>query len=118
MLSALSSALSGLSAFTKQLGVAAHNTANANTAGFKKSRVVLEETPPTQGVQARVDTINTPGPLLVTRTQEGDSLVEQSNVDIAEEAVSMILAKRAYQANLSTLKAEVERRGSLLDIIE
>ncbi|MEE9146141.1 MAG: flagellar basal body rod C-terminal domain-containing protein [Candidatus Tectomicrobia bacterium] len=117
MLSALSSALSGLSAFTKQIGTAAHNTANANTAGFKKSRVVLEETRP-QGVQARIETINTPGPLLLTRTQEGDSLVEQSNVDIAEEAVAMILAKRAYQANLSTLKAEVERRGSLLDIIE
>lgn len=117
MMSAISSAFSGLSAFTKQIGVTANNTANVMTDGFKKSRAVLEETQP-QGVQARVETIDSPGPLAVEPTQSGLRLVEQSNVDIAEEMVNLMLGQRAYEANLKTIQAEDKRIGSFLDIME
>jgi flagellar basal body rod protein FlgG len=45
MISAIHTALSGLTAFTKQIEVVAHNVANVNTDGFKKSKTEFVETP-------------------------------------------------------------------------
>jgi flagellar basal-body rod protein FlgC len=117
MISAIYSALSGLVAFEKKIGVTANNVANVNTDGFKKSRVTLEESQP-QGVQAKIQQINTPGPLALEQTPEGESLVEKSNVDISEEMANLIVGQRFYEANLRTLKTEDERLGSLLDIVK
>jgi flagellar basal-body rod protein FlgC len=117
MISAIYSALSGLFAFQKKVGVTANNVANVNTDGFKKSRVVLEESQP-QGVQADIEKVSTPGPMALEQTQEGESLVEKSNVAIGEEIVNLIVGQRFYEANLRTLKAEDERLENLLDIVK
>ena len=54
MLSGLASSLSGLAAAQTKLATSAHNVANANTDGFKKHRVVLEEGSQ-GGVRATID---------------------------------------------------------------
>ena len=117
MISAIFTALSGLSALQKQLDVTANNVANVNTAGFKKSRATLATASP-QGVQARVEQVNIPGPVVLEQTPEGVSLVEQSNVDISEEMVNLLIGKSTYEANLKTLKTADETLGSLLDVID
>ena len=43
--------------------------------------------------------------------------LEQSNVDLEEEFVSVILTKRGFQANLKAISAEDEMLGNLLNII-
>ena len=117
MLSSLSSALSGLTTFGKQINVSAHNTANILTEGFKKSRVVAEELQP-QGVKASIQTVDSPGPLIEVRSQDGPRMVELSNVDPVQEIVSQMVATRAYQANLNMIKTEDRLLGSILDIFE
>lgn len=42
--------------------------------------------------------------------------LEASNVDIAKETVGTILAQRAFEANLVTIRAADEMTGTLLDI--
>jgi flagellar basal-body rod protein FlgG len=44
-------------------------------------------------------------------------LLEMSNVDIAEEMVQMMLAQRAYQVNIKSLKSADEMLESVLDIL-
>ncbi len=117
MLSGIYSALSGLFAFRTKIDVTAHNVANLDTDGFKKSRAVMEETPP-GGVQARVQTVNTPGPRVLDPSSPGARFVEKSNVDIGEAMVDLITARRSYEANLETLKTENELLGSLLDTLD
>ena len=116
MISASSSALSGLSAFATQIAVVAHNTANVHTPGFEKSRAVLHSTHP-GGVEADIETIPTTDPIARTPAPENTRLVEPSNVDLADEMTTLRLAYRAYQANLGVLQAEHERVGYLLDIV-
>lgn len=115
MISAYSSTLSALSAYGNQVAVVANNTANIHTENFEKSRAVMHSTHPT-GVEAHVETIQTPEPMAIMSTPEGMSLVEQSNVDLAEEVTTLLIANRAYQANLSILKSEHERVGHLIDM--
>ena len=43
--------------------------------------------------------------------------LEESNVDIAREAVMLILIHRNYQANLNVIRTEDEMTGDLLDTI-
>lgn len=117
MLAAISSALSGLNALQKRVNVTAHNTANVLTEGYKKSRVVMEEAH-AQGVNARVETVNTPGPRIERDTPEGKRMVEQSNVDLEDEIVTSMTTTRAYQANLRVIQAEDRRLGKFLDMIK
>ncbi|MFU8818821.1 MAG: flagellar basal body rod C-terminal domain-containing protein [Desulfurivibrio sp.] len=116
MVSGIHSALSGLVALQKKTAATAHNTANVNTDGYKKVRVTLAETTPAGGVAARAEVIDTPGPLVQEQTAAGSELVEQSNVDLAEELPNLMLSRRYYQANLKVVQTENERLGYLLDI--
>lgn len=43
--------------------------------------------------------------------------LEQSNVDLATEAVKLIMIQRSWQANLSVIRTENEMKGDLIDII-
>jgi flagellar basal-body rod protein FlgC len=117
MLSSLNTSLAGLNALQKQMDVAANNLANVNTDGFKKSRAVLESTQP-QGVVAKSQKLELPGPLALEQTPEGEQLVEKSNVDVGEEMSNVLAGQRAYEANLKMLKIADEMTGSLLDIIQ
>jgi flagellar hook protein FlgE len=108
--------VSALTAFRKKMESTADNIANVNTAGFKKSRVNLEQGA-NGGVEAQVQKINTPGMMIETIGNDGVEEVESSNVDLADELTQMIPTEAAYKANLKTLRAQDEMLGSLLDIL-
>jgi flagellar basal-body rod protein FlgC len=113
---AIHSALSALSALGTQFGVAANNTANVNTEGFKKSRAYLHDNPPS-GVTVSISKIDTPGFPLPAKNGSLEPR-ESSNVSLEEETVDLLVTKRAYLANLQTLKREEETVGTVLDILE
>jgi len=115
MISGIHSALSGLTAIQKKIEATANNVANINTDGYKKTRVTLHEQEP-QGVQAVVQQIQAPGPMVYEQTTGGEVLIEKSNVELSEELPSMMLSRRFFQANLKIVQIEDEMLGSLLDI--
>lgn len=115
MIPAIQSALSGLTAHGTKISSNANNIANANTEGFKKSRVILSAGEP-QGVIARVEPLETSGPMVYEQTGNGMELIEQSNVDLGQELPEMSLNSRFYEANLKTIQTADEMLGSLLKI--
>ena len=115
MINGISSTLSGLMSFQKKNESIANNTANINTDGYKKTRVTMQDEAP-QGVSTNVSKIDTPGPMAIERTSEGEVLVEQSNVDLAEEIPQQLLTRRFFQANIKTIQVHDEMLGSLIDI--
>jgi flagellar basal-body rod protein FlgC len=115
MMSAIHTALSGLAAYAKQVEVTAHNVANVNTNGFKKSHtefVAVE----TGGVLPVVQKDVSAGPTVLNNSGYGPALVELSNVDLGEEAVNLILAQRGFEANLNTIKTADDMLGTILDM--
>lgn len=116
MITGISSALSGLFGFQKKHDSSANNIANINTDGYKKTRVTLEEGIP-NGVIVNIQKVETPGPMVYERTNEGQGLVEKSNVDLTEEITDMMISKHYYEANLKTIQTEDEILGHVLDII-
>lgn len=115
MITGVNAALSGLLAIQKKVESTANNIANAESDGYKKTKVTLTSAEP-QGVQARVQQINTPGPQVLEQTSNGEVLVEKSNVELTEELPSLMLSRRFFQANLKMLQTQDEMLGSLLDI--
>ena len=115
MIPALDAAVTAFQVYGKKVQTTAHNIANLNTAGFKKSRVLLQEGP-SGGVTASIERIDTPGAPIAY--PENAVITESSNVDLGEEMVSLITSKHGFQANLKILNAEAERIGFLLDILE
>jgi len=115
MIGAIHSALSGLTAFSTQVAVTAHNVANVNTDGFKKSRtelIALES----GGVRSAIQKDETAGPTILNNTGYGPAQLALSNVDLAEEAVNQILGQRGFEANIQTIKTADEMLGTILDI--
>ncbi len=115
MISAIHTALSGLAAIGKQIEVVAHNVANVNTEGFKKSRTEFVEIP-TGGVLPVVEKDDSSGPTVLRDTGGNPTMVELSNVDLGEKAVQQIVAQRSLEANLQTLRTGDALLGSILDI--
>jgi flagellar basal body rod protein FlgG len=116
MISATSSAMSALTAFSTKINSNANNIANIQSEGFKKTRVTNEETE-NLGVQAVVEKVDTPGMMSIEETSDGTEMVELSNVDMAEELTDSTLNARFYEANLKTIKTEDEMTQSMLDIL-
>lgn len=116
MISALNATVSALRSFVTKLGVTADNIANVNTDGFKKSRAILNEDH-NGGVRVEISRDTSPG--FRYDVVENDEVVEKetSNVDLAEEIPDLMITKRAYQANLKSIKTQDEMLGSLLDTI-
>ena len=115
MISAIHTALSGMTAFGKQIEVVAHNVANVNTDGFKKSRTEFVEIP-SGGVLPVVEKDESSGPTVLRDTDGRQSMGELSNVDLGEEAVQRIVAQRSFEANLQTLRTGDALLGSILDM--
>lgn len=118
MVSGIYNSLSGLTAAQTRITTAAHNTANANTYGFKKHRALHQEVQPQGGVTTTIEQVDTPGPVVFRETENGLIVVEQSNVDLGEEAVNLLLGKRIFEANARALGIQIKTLGSVLDIIE
>ena len=115
MISAYNSALSALQAFGTKIQSNSNNIANANTDGFKKTRVNMTSVDP-QGVRAQVDKINTPGTSVYQETSNGQDLFELSNVDLGSEIPEMSLNSAMYKANLKTIETVNQMTGELLNI--
>lgn len=115
MIQAQNAALSALKAFSTRVNSNANNIANANTEGYKKTRVILSEAD-RQGVTTQVQKVETPGTVVYEAGESGYDPVELSNVDLAEEIPEMNLNSTMYKANLKTLQVADEMTASLLDI--
>jgi flagellar basal-body rod protein FlgC len=115
MISALSSAVSAISALDKKMAVVSNNIANSQTDGFKKSRADLKEGG-AGAVEVDIRVVDTPGPIVSVEENGGIVEKEMSNVDLAEELPQTILAQTGFEANLKMLKTEDEMMGTLLDI--
>jgi len=115
MISAIHTALTGLTAFGKQLEVVAHNIANVNTDGFKKLRTTFVEAP-TSGVLPVVEKDDSSGPTILRDTGRNQLAIELSNADLGEELVQQMLAQRNLEANLHTIKTGDALLGSILDL--
>lgn len=109
----INSNISALQALGTKQSVTANNIANSNSAGFKKSRTILEEEQP-GAVSATTQPVNTPGAMI---NQPDGSLEEMSNVDPTQEVTDMISTKHAYAANLAALKTTDEMEESILDLM-
>lgn len=115
MISAVHTALSGLTAFTKQVEVVAHDVANVNTEGFKQSKTEFVEIP-SGGVLPVVEKDDSAGPTVLRDKGGHQATVELSNVDLGEKAVQQIVAQRSFEANLQTARTGDSLLGSILDI--
>lgn len=115
MISAIHTALSGLTAVAKQIEVVAHNIANVNTDEFKKSKTEFVEIP-SGGVLPVVEKDDSSGPAVLRDTSGHQTMVDLSNVDLGEEVAQQISAQRSLEANLQTLRAGDALLGSILDI--
>ena len=115
MISAYNTALSALQSFGTKLHSNSNNIANADTDGFKRTRVTNASTEPA-GVKAQVEKINSPGPVTYEETSSGYDMVELSNVDLGVEIPDMNLNSTMYKANLKTIETVNEMTGELLNL--
>ena len=110
------SSIAGINAFFDKMDVTANNIANINTDNFK--RRVAEITQDKNGqphINITIDT--TPGLEKPRKAGEPEkSSREMSNVNYAEETISMIEAQIGVKANVKTLQTEGEVLASLIDI--
>ncbi len=87
----------GMTAAQAALGAAAHNVANAQTAGFHRQQVL--QTPVASGGVATT---------VAPAAEEGSSL--------ETDMVGLLQSKNAFLANLAVFKADDQMMGSLLDL--
>jgi len=112
MISGLSASVSGLWMFVRKLENAARNIANSNTDSYKSKKVAITEGD--SGQPAVNNTVeNTP----CASVQDSDGVFQEtSNVELLDEMTDLLIAKRGYEANLKSVKAQEEMLDSLLDI--
>ena len=118
MSDAFSSAISGISSNATRAAVAANNIANANTSGFKASRVTTESSG--QGRQETHISESTEQGSLIPRSEglpEGSEHEETSNVDLAEEFVQLQIAEHGYSASAAVIRTQGEMLGTILDML-
>lgn len=90
----------------------ANNTANAETAGYKKDKVSLNESKGV-GVVAKVEKSNESGPKI---KDSYGNVAEASNVDYVEEAATQIEAKNMAALNVAVIKTQDEMQKNLIDV--
>lgn len=115
MLSAISSAVSGLQAYSLKTQATANNVANMNTEGFKRDVVTLSNQAP-QGVSASVSKDNSEGAFVAEPTSDGTEMVEQSNTDLVQEMPDLIMEKNGFSANIKTLQTTDQMMETLINL--
>jgi len=108
MSSASSIALSGLTAASTRLDAHAQNVANLQSEGYAPVEVTQEALP--QG--GTVATVSRP-----SLGEVASDAALAGTVDLAKELVGQLTARRAYEANLATLRAADEAERSVLDVL-
>ncbi len=112
MIDGVFASIAGTRAFGKKLGNAAGNIANCNTDGYKRTEAVITEDQ--AGLpEVTLSAVDRPG---VIYADTDGTRRETSNVDLSEEMTQMLIARRAYEANIVALKAQDETVKSVLDI--
>jgi flagellar basal body rod protein FlgG len=112
MISGVAASLAAFFAFGKKLGNTAHNIANSNTDGYKKSVATITED--AVGLpQVNLMQSDAPGAMI----EEYGIMREASNVDLTEELPQLIVSQRGYEANIKALKSQLDTERSLMDIL-
>ena len=111
--SAYDTSASGIVAAATKLQVNANNVANANTNGYQTQRVDLVESP--AGVEARAASVDAPNRADAAANPNRNSSLPPSDVNLADEMVSMVANGNFYQANMRALQAADDMMGTLLD---
>ena len=111
--SAFDASASGILAAAAKLQANANNVANANTNGYQAQRVDMVERP--AGVEARTASVDGPNRASAAADSNRVNPVPPSDVNLADEMVSLVANKNFYQANVQALKVADEMMGTLLD---
>jgi flagellar basal-body rod protein FlgC len=114
MIAGIASALSAIQTGGKILSGGAHNIANAQTEGFKRTRVLPVESL-SGGITVTLDKDVRSGPQFFSNV-DPSRLREGSNVDLGEEIISNLQAVNLIEANIVSFKIQNKALGSLLDI--
>ncbi|HEX2966083.1 MAG TPA: flagellar basal body rod C-terminal domain-containing protein [Syntrophorhabdaceae bacterium] len=112
MVNGISASLSALYAFGNKLSNTAHNVANVNTNGYKKTVATITEDSNSLP-QVNLMQSDQPGAIIL----EDGLLKETSNVDLAEEFPQMMIAQRGYEANIRALQVQNDLLKSAIDMI-
>lgn len=126
MVSAINTSLSGLTAASKRIEVAASNIANQNSTKTKTNDEVTDTPYVPQrvdlvslsnaGVQAQVRDVEQPT-IEVPDANSETGLREVPNVDQAQQLIDIKIASYDYKANLKAIQVQNNVQDSLLDII-
>lgn len=121
--STLQQAVSGMELQSRRMGVTAENISNADTPGYKRKILMVEQGQQTSGEQFLASRVQ----LDQTEAQrefdpehpmaDGDGYVTLSNVSIVTELADMREANRSYEANLNSFQQARSMYRSLLDIL-
>lgn len=122
MTDAIAAAQSALGAMGTTMAVAANNVANAATDGYRSKDVRLETGDKGQGVRV-ADIVPAAGAAARAAETEqagvsgpGVDLAALSDVDLAEQSVTMMQASRTFEANAAVIRTADDMAGALLDL--
>lgn len=134
MISAINIALSGLESATQRLSASAANIANLQTAGSLESggQTLLNTSPYTPVTMVQQTTENggvatyvvpKNDPYVPTYSPDSpfansEGIIGVPNVDLAEEAVNMMIAKTTYKANIASIKTANDMSNELFRILD
>lgn len=116
-------AVSGMELQSRRMGVTAENISNADTPGYKRKLLMVEESQLTSGEQflaSRVQLDEAEGKRDYNPAHpmaDADGYVTMSNVSIVTELADMREANRSYEANLNSFQQARSMYRSLLDIL-
>ncbi|MGD9731837.1 MAG: flagellar basal body rod C-terminal domain-containing protein [Desulfamplus sp.] len=113
MVSSINSSTQALKAFGTATAVSANNIANVESDNFKSSRAVMNEGAD-GGVRVSLSTNSAQGPLV---TQSNGSTKEISNTDLATEFTNMINYQYGYGANIKSIQADDQMKGTVINMI-
>jgi len=125
MINAIGIALSGLKAASKQAEASASNIANLQTADY--TPLTAQQTAQTDqsgnGQGVRSDFVPKTQPFTPSYDPDspfanGEGYVNTPNVDLAEEAVNLTIAKTAYKANVAVLETVQDMSKELLEAFD
>ncbi|MCM2344253.1 MAG: flagellar basal body protein [Alphaproteobacteria bacterium] len=134
MINTIQIALSGLNAASRKVEASASNIANMQTMGSLENPEAAPYTPlATQqtaltdgqgnGLGVKSDFIPKPQPFTPAYAPDSpfanaQGLVGAPNVDLAEEAVNLSIAKTAYKANVAVIKTTEDMTDELLSVFD
>jgi flagellar basal-body rod protein FlgC len=134
MLNTISIALSGLNAATNRVSASASNIANVMTAGSLQAgkqapydalttRQIAQSDAQGQGSGVQSEVVSAGRPFVPSYAPDSpfadeNGIIGTPNVDLAEEAVNLSLAKMTYKANISVIKTAEEMSDELLRIFD